>query len=143
MKKLILLLSLCGILSCKNNALQPPFVSEPPANEFVGTWKLISFCKLNGKATCTPTTIPTDRGVFISFTNDKKFSEFYTNNKAFEYAFLGCGNGGYDIVGSDLRITASCMSSSTGQRFPVVSVNSKRLVLLYSFSNDEYTFEKH
>lgn len=108
----------------------------------VGTWKLISFCRFNGKATCMPTVVPTDRGVFISFTNDKKFSEFYTNNKSFEYAFLGCGNGRYDLTGSDLRITASCMSSSTGQRFPVVSVSAKRLILLYPSGDDEYVFEK-
>lgn len=87
MKNIILLLYVCGILSCKNNS-----ISEPPANEFVGTGKLISLCKSNGTATCTPTTVPVDKGVFISSTNDKKFSEFYTDNKPFEYAFLGCGN---------------------------------------------------
>lgn len=140
MKNLILLLLISGIFSCKNNTIiEPP---EPPANEFVGTWKLVSFCKLNGTAVCTPTTVPSDKGVFISFTNDKKFSEFYTNTKSFDYAFLGCGNGGYDIVGTDLKIAASCMSSSTGQRFPVVSVDAKRLVLLYNFSYNEYVFEK-
>ena len=134
MKKLILLLSLCGVLSCKENTI--------PTNEFVGTWKLISFCKENGTAACKPITVPADKGVFISFDNDKKFSEFYTNTKPYEYAFLGCGNGGYEISGSDLRITALCMSSSTGQRFPVVSVDEKRLVLLYYFGNYEYMFEK-
>ncbi len=142
MKNLILLLSLWGILSCKNNAIQQPSAFDPPANEYVGTWKLISFCKSNGTAACTSTVVPIDKGVFISLTNDKKFSEFYTNTKPNEYAFLGCGNGGYDITGTDLRITASCMSSSTGQRFPVVSVDAKRLVLLYYFGNYEYVFEK-
>lgn len=137
MKSIILWLCLCGIFSCKNNS-----ISELPVNEFVGTWKLISFCKSNGTATCTPTTVPTDKGVFISFTNDKRFSEFYTNNQPFEYAFLGCGGGEYEIAGTDLRITASCMSSSKGQRFPVVSIAAKRLVLLYYFGNNEYVFEK-
>jgi hypothetical protein len=137
MKNLILLLFISAILSCKNNT-----IVEPPANEFVGTWKLVSFCKSDDTAPCIPTTVPPDKGVFISFTNDKKFSEFYTNNKPFEYAFLGCGGGGYDILGTDLRITASCMSSSTGQRFPVASVDVKRLILLHWVNKNEYIFEK-
>jgi hypothetical protein len=137
MKKLILFLFTLGISSCKNNT-----IIEPPVNEFVGTWKLISFCKSSSTAACTPTIVPLDKGVFISFTNDKKFSEFYANNKPFEYAFLGCGNGKYDISGTDLRITALCMSSFAGQKFPIVSVDSKRLVLLYYFNKDEYVFEK-
>ena len=138
MKKIILFLFLLGVLSCKEKTVN----TVVPANEFVGTWKLVSFCKSNGTSACTPTTVPADKGVFISFDNDKKFSEFYSNNKSFEYAFLGCGNGGYEIAGSNLRITASCMSSSTGQRFPVVSVDAKRLVLLYYVGSYEYIFEK-
>jgi hypothetical protein len=137
MKKLLLILSLFVILSCKDNS------PEIAANEYVGTWKLVSFCKSNGSNPCTTTVVPLDKGVFISFTNDGKFEEFYENTKPFEYSFFGCfGRGEYEVLGTDLRIVTGCMSSIKGYRFPVVSVDSKRLVLAYYFGNSEYTFER-
>jgi hypothetical protein len=136
MKKLIVFLCTLGIFACKTNT-----IVEPPANEFVGTWKLVSYCR-SSTPTCTSIVVPTDKGVFISFANDQKFSEFYTNVKPIEHAFLGCGGGSYKIEGSSLRITALCMSSSSGQSFPIKLVDEKRLVLSYYFGNGEYVFER-
>jgi hypothetical protein len=136
MKNLILLFIISGIFSCKSNEF-----SEPVANEYVGTWKLISYCQ-SATPACKPTIVPVEKGVFISFTNDLKFSEFYTNTKPIEYAFMGCGGGSYKIEGTNLRIYASCMSSLAGRSFPVASVDSKRLVLYYSTPKEEYVFEK-
>jgi Lipocalin-like domain len=136
MKNVILLLLILGIFSCKSNEF-----SEPAANEFVGTWKLVSYCQPATSA-CKPIIVPVEKGVFISFTNDLKFNEFYTNMKPIEYAFMGCGGGGYKIEGNDLRIYASCMSSLAGRLFPVASVDSKRLVLYYTTPKEEYVFEK-
>jgi hypothetical protein len=111
------------------------------ANDLVGTWKLLTYCKPGGTITCNQITVPSDKGVFISFTNDKKFNEYYQNTKPVDYAFLGCGGGSYEIEDQNIRIRASCMSSSNGQLFPLVSLTTKRLVL-NPFMSGEYIFEK-
>lgn len=110
-------------------------------NELVGTWKLLTYCKPGGTITCNQVTVPSDKGVFISFTNDKNFNEYYQNTKPIDYAFLGCGGGSYEIEESNIRIRASCMSSSNGQLFKLVSITDKRLVL-NPFGSGDYIFEK-
>jgi hypothetical protein len=110
-------------------------------NDLVGTWKLLTYCKPGGTITCNQITVPSDKGVFVSFTNDKKFNEYYQNTKPVDYAFLGCGGGSYEIEDQNIRIRASCMSSSNGQIFPLVSLTAKRLVL-NPFMSGEYIFEK-
>jgi hypothetical protein len=83
-------------------------------NGLIGTWKLISYCKPGGTITCNLVTVPTDKGVFISFSKNKEFNEYYQNTKPVDYAFLGCGGGTYEIEDKSIRIRASCMSSSNG-----------------------------
>lgn len=110
-------------------------------NDLIGTWKLISYCKPGGTITCNRVTVPSDKGVFISFTNNKEFREYYQNTKPIDYAFLGCGGGSYEIETPNIRIRAICMSSSNGQLFEIVSLSSQRLVL-NPFKSGEYIFEK-
>ncbi|RDB06358.1 lipocalin-like domain-containing protein [Runella aurantiaca] len=131
MKKKFLFLLLVGCFSCNKN----------PDNELVGTWKLISYCKPTGSTNCTQITIPNDKGVFVTFTNDKQFNEYFQNTKPIEYAFLGCGGGSYEIEDKNIRIRALCMSSSNGRLIELVSLTSKRLVL-NPYGTGEYIFEK-
>jgi hypothetical protein len=134
MKHLILLLvTLVAALSCSqsDSGLLP--------NGLIGTWQLISYCKPTGTSTCTPVTVPVDKGVFIRFDNTGKFDEFYENTKPVEYSFLGCFGGTYAIEGSDIRIIAGCMSSSNGRLIPLVSINNSRLTL-NPFGSGEYIF---
>ncbi|MCP1385615.1 lipocalin-like domain-containing protein [Runella salmonicolor] len=131
MKKLLLFLLLTGCFCCNKN----------PDNELVGTWKLISYCKPTGSTNCTPITVPNDKGVFVTFSNDKQFNEYFQNTKPIEYAFLGCGGGSYEIEDKNVRIRAVCMSSSNGRLIELVSLSSKRLVL-NPYGTGEYIFEK-
>lgn len=131
MKKLIPFLLVAGCLSCNKH----------PDNELIGTWKLTSYCKPAGSTTCTPLTVPTDKGVFIAFANDKTFNEFYQNTKPIDYSFLGCGGGSYEIEDQAVRIRAVCMSSMNGQLIKLISVSSTRLVL-NPYGIGEYIFEK-
>lgn len=131
MKKLFLFFLLTGCFSCNKH----------PENELVGTWKLISFCKPTGSTACTQGTVPTGKGVFIAFANDKTFNEFYQNTKPIDYSFLGCGGGSYEIEDQSVRIRAVCMSSLNGQLIKLISVSSTRLVL-NPYGTGEYIFEK-
>ncbi|MFN8343583.1 MAG: lipocalin family protein [Spirosomataceae bacterium] len=136
MRQIITLLAiLTGITACNGDK------TGMAENELIGTWKLISYCKPGGTITCNQVTVPTDKGVFISFTNDKKFNEYYQNTKPADYAFLGCGGGGYELEEDHIRIRASCMSSSNGQLYKLVSLTAKRLVM-NPFGSGDYVFEK-
>ena len=110
-------------------------------NNLTGTWKLLSYCKPGGTITCNLVTVPSDKGVFISFSKNKEFNEYYKNTKPVDYAFLGCGGGGYELEEDHIRIRASCMSSSNGQLYKLVSLTTKRLVL-NPFGSGDYVFEK-
>lgn len=133
MKNTTFFLLLIIVWACKNN--------EPAVNNLVGNWKLVSYCKSTGGSSCTPVVVPADKGVFISFGNDGKFDESYFNTKPLEYGFLGCGGGSYSIEGTDVRIIATCMSSSNGKLFPIASISSQKLTLIV-FDKYEYVFEK-
>lgn len=123
-------------MSCRDKTDVPLSLSN-----LNGTWKLLTYCKPGGTITCNQVTVPSDKGVFISFTSDKKFNEYYQNTKPVDYAFLGCGGGSYEIEDQSIRIRASCMSSSNGQVFSLVSLTAQRLVL-NPFMSGEYIFEK-
>jgi len=99
-----------------------------PANTIVGTWRLVSYCSPVSATDCTPTNVPTGKGVFVTFTNDGAFTETYENSKYEGYGFLGC-QGGYSIEQNDVRITTACMSSLGGKLVRLVSVNASQLVL--------------
>ncbi|SOD96304.1 lipocalin-like domain-containing protein [Spirosoma fluviale] len=135
MKHLILLLVTFATLSCSqsDSGLLP--------NGLVGTWQLISYCKPTSSSTCTPITVPADKGVFISFDNRGQFNESYQNTKPIEYSFLGCGGGSFTIEGDSLRIRAVCMSSINGQLIRMVSVTNSQLILNPS-GTSEYVFSK-
>lgn len=109
--------------------------------ELTGTWKLISYCKSTGTSACTQTTVPNDKGVFISFSKKNEFNEYYQNTRPIDYSFLGCGGGSYAVEGSQVRIRAVCMSSSNGQLIDLTSLSQTRLVLNPS-GRGEYLFEK-
>ena len=114
------------------------------ANDLVGNWRLLSYCKLNiqpGTTGCTAVTIPADKAVIVSFTIDGKFNETYQNTRPDTYAFLGCGGGSYDVRSKQVRIQAVCMSSTNGQLYDLVSVEKNRLVINAGFLGD-YVFER-
>lgn len=111
-----------------------------PANAFVGTWRLTTYCKPTGSSTCVATSVPTDKGVFITFDNNGQYSETYQNTTPADYRFLN-GSGTYTVEGNDLRIRTFVMSSTAGQLVKVVAVNTTLLVL-NPYGNGNYTFVK-
>lgn len=123
MKTLIPLALLTLLLACSKSG------NLTPANQLTGSWRLTNYCKQVSTTGCTAVAVPANKGVFVYFGNDGKFNETYENTKPIEYAFLGCGSGGYRIEGSKLRITALCMSSLSGKLMDLVSVDAHRLVL--------------
>ncbi len=133
MKYILFLLPLLMLLACSKSD------NVVSSNELVGTWRLIAYCKPVSSSTCTTIAMPAEKGVFISFDNDGTFNESYENTKPVEYAFLGCGGGAYKIEGSNVRITAICMSSMSGKLMQIVSVKNARLVL-NPFGTGEYSF---
>ncbi|WP_340235897.1 hypothetical protein [Emticicia soli] len=77
--------------------------------------------------------------MFLTFTNT--FHEKYKNTIAVEYVFLGCGGGNYELENGDVRIRASCMSSSNGRLIKIQTVSEKKLILI-PFEKGEYVFER-
>lgn len=94
-KKLLALTLISLHISCKDKKLEPE-------SGLVGNWKLVSYCKPSGTNTCTNVKMPSDKGVFVTFTNTKTFHETYKNTIAVEYAFLGCGGGNYELENGDV-----------------------------------------
>ncbi|RYF61111.1 MAG: hypothetical protein EOO39_31780 [Cytophagaceae bacterium] len=109
-----------------------------PANAYVGTWRLTSYCKPTSSTACATVNVPANKGVFITFDNNGQFKETYENTIPAEYGFLS-GSGSYSIENDGIRIQTFLMSSTAGQLVKVVSVDSKRLVLS-PFTNGEYIF---
>ena len=112
-----------------------------PANELVGNWRLTLYAR-NGTTSVNPVSVPADKAVLVSFASDGRFSESYQNTRPADYAFLGCGGGSYEMVGKQVRIRATCMSSLAGQLFDIVSVDGKRLTLAPGSALGFYTFER-
>ncbi|RZM06430.1 MAG: hypothetical protein EOO88_53410 [Pedobacter sp.] len=133
MKHVLALFSMVLILSCSKSD------TILSANELVGTWRLITYCKPTSDSTCTSVTVPSDKGVFISFDNTGRFNEFYENTKPVDYSFLGCGGGSYELEGGNLRIRAVCMSSLSGRLVKLVSTSGNRLTL-NPFGPGDYVF---
>lgn len=122
------------IAACKGDKLEPE-------SGLMGTWKLKSYCKPEGTNTCTNITIPANKGVFIEFSVKGTFKEYYQNTIPVEHAFLGCGNGSYEIENNDVRIKAMCMSSLAGRLIKIKSLTNKKLVIV-PFDTGEYIFER-
>lgn len=133
MKYLLLPISLFLLLACSQSK------NVTPANQFVGTWRLTTYCKPTSGSACTLVTIPAGKNVYIFFGNDGKFNETYENTKPVEYGFLGCGSGDYSIEGDKVRIRALCMSSSNGKLYNIVSIGTHQLVQ-NPFGTGEYVF---
>ena len=134
MKKLLTLVFISLLFSCKEN-------KPEPGNGIIGKWKLASYCKPSGTNTCTNTTVPDNKSVFVEFSGNGKFNETYQGTIPVEYAFLGCGSGNYEMENGDVRIRALCMSSTFGRLVKIKSVSAKKLVLI-PFDNGEYVFER-
>lgn len=132
MKNLLGLLLLFSLVACKEGT---------PSNQLVGTWKLVSYCIPTSATTCNSVVVPDSKRVLVSFTKNGEFGEGYQNTIPAEYAFLGCGGGTYELMPSQLRIRAVCMSSLNGALFNVVILDDKKLSL-NGPGGGEYTFEK-
>lgn len=132
MKNLLGILLFFSLVACKE---------DTPSNQLVGTWKLVSYCVPTSSTTCNSVVVPDSKKVFVSFTKNGEFEEGYQNTIPAEYAFLGCGDGFYEILTSQLRIRPVCMSSLNGALFNVVILDNKKLIL-NGPGGGEYTFEK-
>jgi hypothetical protein len=135
MKTSITLLVFLGLLSC--NQADETF----PKNILIGTWQLQSYCKPSSTTNCLNVLVPTDKKVFISFSKNNTFNEWYQNTFPSDYSFFGCGGGTYTIDGNNVRIQAACMSSMNGRLVEIVSANTQRLVL-NPYGTGEYIFKK-
>ncbi|GAB3987309.1 hypothetical protein GCM10028807_07040 [Spirosoma daeguense] len=136
MKYILILLFLMTGLACS-----PSDDAVPANNQLVGKWQLLTYCMPSTGSSCTQITVPSDKGVFITFRNDGSFTESYENTKPVDYAFLGCGGGDYSIESNSVRIRALCMSSTYGRLMQIVSVNSTQLIL-NPFGTGDYLFVK-
>lgn len=134
MKKILILVLISLSLACKDD-------KPEPENLIVGKWKLVSYCKPAGANTCTNTTVPDSKRVFVEFSGKGRFNETYQGTIPIEYAFLGCGGGNYAIENGNVRIRAICMSSLNGAIIRVKSVTDTQLVLI-PFETGEYIFER-
>lgn len=135
MKQVLLLFITLLALSCtkSDSGLSP--------NRLLSTWQLISYCKPTSSSTCTLVTVPSNKGVFISFDQTGQFNESYQNTKPVEHCFLGCGGGNFTTEGDSLRIRAVCMSSLSGRLIKVVSLTNSQLIL-NPFGTGEYVFNR-
>ncbi|MBA4852480.1 hypothetical protein [Emticicia sp. BO119] len=134
MKKLLSLALISLLFACKEDR-------PAPENLIVGKWKLISYCKRNGTNACTNITMPDNKCVYVEFSKKGSFEETYKGTIPVEYAFLGCGGGGYIMENDDIRIQASCMSSSNGALITVKLLTERQLVLI-PFETGDYVFER-
>lgn len=99
-----------------------------PARQILGTWRLASYCQSTGTASCTPVTVPADKGVFVTFTADGYVDERYQNIRYEGYGFVGCP-GSYRFEGNDLRFYPVCSSSSNGVLLKNVAVSQSQLMV--------------
>lgn len=137
MKKLLIILSIALCVGCKEKASLDPEVN------IVGKWRLVSYCKPSGglASGCLQITLPESKGVYIEFSKKGTFNETYKNTIAADFAFLGCGDGSYNVENGSVRIKALCMSSLEGRLIEINSLTSKKMVLKPLFMS-EYVFEK-
>ncbi|RYU93058.1 lipocalin-like domain-containing protein [Emticicia agri] len=137
MKKLLLFCFILSLTGCKEKN------SVDPENDLVGKWRLISYCQPSGglMSGCQSVTIPTNKSVYVEFSDKGIFKETYKNTIPADYAFLGCGQGSYAIEDKNIRIKAMCMSSLNGVLVEINQLTSKKLVLTYAVIG-EYVFER-
>lgn len=138
MKKLFFILAITlHLAGCKEKN------SLTPENSIVGKWRLVSYCMPSGglASGCQQIVVPDNKEVYVEFSEKGTFNETYKNTIAADYAFLGCGDGSYEIENGSVRIKAMCMSSLAGRLVEINSVTSKKLVLKPFFSS-EFVFEK-
>jgi len=121
MKIIYLTIILFIAFSCKNKD------AELPKNQLVGTWRLISQCVTKGTNPCIEEILSSDKIVTITFTNEDRYLENYKNALANKYGFLGC-EGGYSLVGKQVKIVGSCMSSLGGRLYDYTLTSDNQLI---------------
>ena len=137
MKQIALVFGLIiSLVSCSKTGPTPAAAADP----ILGTWRLISYCKADAP-TCTPTTLPSDKSVLVTFGTDGTFTEVYRNTRPIEYSFLGCGGGSFVMESGNVRIRAVCQSSLSGQLVKITSVTANKLVL-NPFGTGDYLFTR-
>ena len=135
MKQILTFFILVGLTACGGKNISPQ-------TGLVGTWRLKSYCKTTSSSTpCTPTVVPNDKSVYLSFASNLKFNETYDNVRPAEHAFFGCGPGSYKMEDGNVRIYASCMSSLSGRLVKLISVSDKELIL-DPYDTGNYVFER-
>lgn len=137
MKNLLIIFTITLCLGCKEK------VGPSPEINIVGKWRLVSYCKPSGglASGCQEIILPENKAVYVEFSKKGTFNETYKNTIAADYAFLGCGSGGYNLENGSVRIKATCMSSLDGTLIEISSLTSKKLVLKHRFLS-EFVFEK-
>jgi hypothetical protein len=133
MKNFTFLFLFVASVACKTTDISP-------INEIVGTWKLTSYAKKDMNNNIQNTIVPSDKVVFVSFSQSNKFEETYQNTKPIEYGFLS-GLGTYSVEGKNIRIVTYFMSSLSGVLFEITSVNKNKLILK-NVDYGEFIFEK-
>jgi len=134
MKNLLICMLFCSLLACKDT-------DTTPKSAIVGKWKLVTYCRPLEDKACNKITVPAEKYVFVEFSNNGEFNEYYKGTIPAEHAFLGCGMGMYEIENGDVRIRAMCMSSLQGALIKIKSISATQLVMSY-LENNEYVFER-
>ena len=134
MRNIFICLLFCSLFACKDT-------DTTPGNTIVGKWRLKTYCEPSDDKSCNNITVPAEKYVFVEFSNKGQFNEYYKGTIPAEHAFLGCGQGSYELENGNVRIRAMCMSSLQGYLVKVKSISDTQLVLSY-FENDEFVFER-
>jgi hypothetical protein len=133
MKNIMFLFLFVASVACKTTDISP-------TNEIVGKWKLTSYAKKDMNNNIQNTIVPSDKVVFVSFSQSNKFEETYQNTKPIEYGFIS-GLGTYSVEGKNVKIFTYVMSSLSGMLFEITSIDKNKLILKNA-DFGEFIFEK-
>lgn len=123
----ILLLLITTLLGCEK--------ADVPSNLIVGEWQLQK-TEVEQSGNIVKKNKPNKAEVLVRFDQNGEFNETYKNVFPVDFGFLGCGGGNYELEGENgLRIRATCMSSLSGQKFTIIDVSTKELILTNDFGS--------
>ncbi|MDP5119991.1 MAG: hypothetical protein NWQ46_00220, partial [Spirosomaceae bacterium] len=115
------------LIGCKKDSV--------PANLIVGEWQLQK-TEVEQSGNIVKKNKPNKAEVLVRFDQNGEFNETYKNVFPVDFGFLGCGGGNYELEGENgLRIRATCMSSLSGQKFTIIDVSTKELILTNDFGS--------